>query len=80
MVSEQIYHRHYRKAIKNDKLLHEVKKLTRQNNINKLNKLLAFLEEIEKLTTFKCFLKTNSELTVDDDLVLKSNRIVMLFH
>ena len=65
------------KATKNDKLLRQVIKLARQSNCYKLNKPLNFLEYIENRNTFKHFLKTDSELTVDDDLVLKSNRTVI---
>ena len=62
------------KATKNDKPLHEVTKLARQNNCHKA---LTFMEYIEKRNNFKHFLKTDPELTVDDDFVLKSNRIVI---
>ena len=34
---------------------------------------MNFLENIENRNTSKHFLKTDSELTADDDLVLKSN-------
>ena len=63
--------------IKNNKLLYQVIKLARLNNCYKLNKPLSFLEYIDNCNNFKHFLKTDSELTVDDDLVLKSNRIVI---
>ena len=43
----------------------------------KLNKPLTFLENLENRNNFKHFFKTDSELAVDDDLVLKSNRIVI---
>ena len=65
------------KATKNDKLLHQIIKLARKNNCYKPNKPLTFLEDIENRNTFKYILKTDSELTVDADLLLKSNRIVI---
>ena len=65
------------KATKNDKLLHQVIKLARQSNCYKPNKSLTFLEYIENRNTIKHFLKTDSEVTVDGNLVLKSNRIVI---
>ena len=66
-----------KKATMNHNLLHVVIKLARRNNCYKLNKPLTFLNYTENRNTFKHFLKTDSELTVDDDLVLKSNRIVI---
>ena len=60
------------KATKNDKFLHQIIKLARQNNSYKLNKPLTFPDYTEDCNTFKTFLKTDSELIVDDDLVLKS--------
>ena len=65
------------KAAKTDKLLHQVIKLVKQNNCYKLNNPLTFLEYIENHNTFKQFLKTDFELRVGHDLVLKSNRIVI---
>ena len=38
---------------------------------------MTFLNYTENRCTFKHILKADSELTVDDDLVLKSNRIVI---
>ena len=38
---------------------------------------MTFLEYIENGNNFKRSLKTDSELAVDDDLVLKSNQIVI---
>ena len=61
------------KATKNDKFLHQFIILARQSTV----KPLTFLEYIENRNTFKHFLKTDSRLTVDDSLVLKSNRIVI---
>ena len=58
-----------KKFTKNYKLLHQVKKLARQNNCYKLNKPLTFLVQIESCNNFKHFLKTDSELAVEDDLV-----------
>ena len=48
-------------------------KLKRQSNYCKFNKPLTFLWYIENDNTFKLFLKTDYELTLDDYLVLKSN-------
>ena len=56
-----------KKATKNDKLLHQLINLARQSNCYKLNKEWTFLRYIENRDTFKHFLKTYSELTVDDD-------------
>ena len=58
-------------------IIKKASKNARENNCYKLNKPLTFLKYIENCDTFKHFLKTDSELTVDDDLVLKSNRIVI---
>ena len=66
-----------KKFTKNDKLLHRVIKLARQNSRYKLNKSLTSLEYIENRNNFKHFLKTDSDLAVDDDLVLRSNRIII---
>ena len=66
-----------RKFTINDKILHQVIKFARQNNCYKLNKPLIFLEYIENRNNFKHFLKTDFEVAVDDDLVWKSNRIVI---
>ena len=38
---------------------------------------MTFVNYTENRNTFKYLLKTDSELTVDDDLVLKSNRTVI---
>ena len=57
-----------KKATKHDKLLHQVIKLARQNNFYKLNKRLTFLEYIENRNASKYILKTDSEMTEDDDL------------
>ena len=38
---------------------------------------MTFLNSTENRHTFKHILKADSELTVDDDLVLNSNRIVI---
>ena len=38
---------------------------------------MTFLNYTENRCTFKHILKADSELTVDNDLVLKSNRIVI---
>ena len=54
-------HRHYQGIHQKWKILHQVIKLARQNN----------------LKIFKDFLKTDSKLAVDDNLVLKSNQIVI---
>ena len=64
------------KATKNDKSVHQVIKLARQD-CYKRSKPLIFLKYIANRNIFKHFLKTDSKLTVDDDLVLKSNRIVI---
>ena len=68
-----------KKATKNQnqKLLHQVIKLTRRNNCCKLNRPLTLLSYTENRNTFKHFLKTDSKLTIDDDLVLKTNRVVI---
>ena len=68
-----------KKATKNQnqKLLHQVIKLTRRNNCCKLNRPLTLLSYTENRKTFKHFLKTDSKLTIDDDLVLKTNRVVI---
>ena len=58
-------------------LLHQVIKLARKNNCYKLDKPLIFLKYIENRNTFRHFLKTYSDLVLDDDLVLRSNRIVI---
>ena len=58
-------------------IIKKASKNARENNCYKLNKPLTFLKYIENCNTFKHFLKTDSELTVDDDLVLKSNQIVI---
>ena len=60
-------HRLTKKATKNEKPLHQVIKLERQNSRYKHNKPLNFLECIEDHNTLKHFLKTDSELTADDD-------------
>ena len=65
-----------KKATKNDKLLHQVIKLARRNTCYKINKPLISLNYTKNLNTFKHFSKSDFELTVDD-LVLKSNRIVI---
>ena len=64
-----------KKATKHDKLLHQVIKLARQNDFYKLNKRLTFLEYIENRNASKYILKTDSEMTEDDDL--KPNRTVI---
>ena len=66
-----------RKPSKNKKLLHQVIKSETQNSCYKHNKPLTCLECTENRNTFKHFLKTDSELAVDDDQVLKSNWIVI---
>ena len=66
-----------KKFTKNDKLLCQVIKLVRQNNYYKLSFLLTSLDYIENCSNFKLLLETDSELAVDDDLVLKSNQIVI---
>ena len=66
-----------RNSPKNDKFSHQVIKLVRQNDCYKLNEPLTLIENIENRNNFKHYLKTDSELTIDDDLVLKSNRIVI---
>ena len=66
-----------KKTTQNYKLLHQLIKLARRNNCYKLNKTLTFLNYTENRNTFKHFLKTDSEMTVDDDLVLKSNWIAV---
>ena len=66
-----------KKFTKNDKLLHQAIKIARNNNCYKISKPLIFLEYIENHNNFKHFLKADSELAVDNDLVLKSNRIVI---
>ena len=66
-----------KKTTKNHKLLHQVIKLAGRNHCCKLNKLLTFLNYTKNRNTFKHFLKSNSKLTGDGDLVLKSNRIVI---
>ena len=66
-----------KKFTKNDKLLCQVIKLVRQNNYYKLAFPLTSLDYIENCSNFKPFLETDSELAVDDDLVLKSNQIVI---
>ena len=63
-----------KKFTKNDKLLHRVIKLAKQNNGNKLNVPLTFLEYIENRNES---LKTDCELVSDDDLVLKCNWLVI---
>ena len=63
-----------KKFTKNDKILHQVIKLAKQSNCYQLNVPLTFLEYIENRNKF---LKIDSELAVYDDLVLKSNRIVI---
>ena len=52
------------------KLLHQVIKLARRTSCCKLDYYT------ENRSSYKSFLETDSELTVNDDLVLKSNRIV----
>ena len=66
-----------KKATKNNKLSHQVIKLARQNNLHKINESFTFLRYTESRNTFKHFLKTDSELTVDDNLALKSSQIVI---
>ena len=66
-----------KKATKNNELLHQVIKLARQNNYYKFNKSWTFLRYTENRNTLKHLLKTDSELTVDDNLALKSSRIVI---
>ena len=56
-----------RKPSKNKKLLHQVIKLETQNSCYKHNKPLTCLECTVSCNTFKHFLKTDSELAVDDD-------------
>ena len=67
-----------KKFTKNDELFYQVIKLARQNNCYKLNKPLTFLKYIEDRNNFKHFLKTDYELAVDNDLMLKSDRTVIV--
>ena len=62
--------------LKVKELIHYVN-FVADDNSYKRNKLLTFLEYIENHNTFKQFLKTDSELILDDDLMLKFNRIVI---
>ena len=48
-----------------------------ESNCYKFNKPLTFLEYIENHNNFKHVLKTDSKVTVDHDLVWKSNRIAI---
>ena len=57
-------------------LLHQVIKLARKNNCYKLDKPLIFLKYIENRNTSD-ILKTYADLILDDDLVLRSNRIAI---
>ena len=61
--------------LKVKELIHYVN-FVADDNSYKRNKLLTFLEYIENHNTFKQFLKTDSELILDD-LMLKFNRIVI---
>ena len=62
--------------LKVKELIHYVNFLA-DYNCYKLNKPLTLLGYIENRNTFKHFLKNDSELTVDDVLVLKLNRTVI---
>ena len=50
-----------KKIIENGKLLHQIKRLARQSNCYKLNKLLIFLVYHKNHNNIKHFLKTDSE-------------------
>ena len=58
-------------------MIHQVLKLARLNNCYKPNKPLTFLVYIDNCNNFQHLLKTDSKMAVDDDLVLKSNQIVI---
>ena len=66
-----------KKATKNHKLLHQVIKSARWSNCCELNKTLSFLDYNGNRNTLEYFLKTDSKLTVDHNLVLKSKWTVI---